>query len=84
MQSRNLLWIQPNGPYAVSNSPIDVVKRLIIPIENSHRNVTTDNYFTSIPPADYLLQKKLTLVGTLKKNKKEIPLEFLPSKKKDG
>lgn len=71
---------QPNGCYAVSNSPIDVVKRLVSPLENSCRNITTDNYYTSIPLADYLLQKKLTLVGTLKKNKKEVPLEFLPNK----
>lgn len=74
--------LQPNGPYAVSNSPLDVVKRLVTPIENSRRNITTDNYYTSIPLADFLLQKKLTLVGTLKKNKKEIPPEFLPCKEK--
>ena len=29
-----------------------------------------------------LLQDKITLVGTLKKNKREIPAEFLPNKQK--
>ena len=36
--------LQSNGLYAVSNFPLDVVKSLITPIENSCRNVTTDNY----------------------------------------
>ena len=71
---------QPDGPFAVSNIPADIVKRLISPIENSSRNLTTDNWYTSVPLSDYLLTKKITLLGTLKKNKTEIPQEFLPSK----
>jgi len=74
---------QPTGPYEVSNSPIDIVKRLVTPIENSKRNLTTNNWYTSIPLADYLLQKKITLTGTLKKNKREIPTAFLPDKNKE-
>jgi len=73
---------QPPGPYEVSNSPIDVVKRLVKPIEKSKRNLTTDNWYTSILLADFLLHKKITLIGTLRKNKREIPTEFLPDKKK--
>ncbi|XP_077300696.1 uncharacterized protein LOC143921322 [Arctopsyche grandis] len=42
--------------------------------------VTTDNFFTSVALADNLLDKGLTLTGTLRKNKREIPKEFLPSK----
>jgi Transposase IS4 len=74
---------QPPGPYEASNSPIDIVKRLVKDIENSKRNLTTDNWYTSIPLADYLLHKKITVIGTLKKNKREIPTEFLPDKKKE-
>ncbi|KAJ8954858.1 hypothetical protein NQ318_023422 [Aromia moschata] len=34
---------QPEGPYAVSNTPTDIVMRLITPIANSGRNLTIDN-----------------------------------------
>lgn len=49
------------------------------PIENTNRNVTGDNYFTSIECVDALGDRSLTYVGTLKKNKREIPPEFLAS-----
>ena len=71
---------QPPGPYDVRNTPTDIVKRLVSPIENSYKNVTTDNWYTNIPLLHYLLEKKTTLLGTIKKNKREIPPEFLPKK----
>jgi len=71
---------QPPGPYDVRNTPTDIVKRLVSPIENSNKNVTTDNWYTNIPLLHYLLEKKITLLGTMKKNKHEIPPEFLPTK----
>lgn len=74
---------QPDRPYKVSNSGLDVVKRLVKPIEKSNRNVTTDNWYTSMPLADHLLEKKLTLNGTLKKNKAAIPPTILPNKTKE-
>ncbi|UYV83181.1 hypothetical protein LAZ67_23000083 [Cordylochernes scorpioides] len=72
---------QPDGPYKKSNSPDDIVKRLIIPISGTSRNITTDNWYTSYKLSqDLLTEHKLTLVGTLKKNKKEIPKIFLPNR----
>jgi len=71
---------QPPGSYDVRNTPTDIVKRLVSPIENSNKNVTTDNLYTNIPLLHYLLEKKTTLLGTVKKNKREIPPEFLPTK----
>lgn len=71
---------QPSGPFSMSNYPIDVVKRLVKPIEGSNRNLTTDNWCTNFPLATYLLEKKITLLGTMRKNKREIPPEFLPRK----
>ncbi|CAH1961038.1 unnamed protein product [Acanthoscelides obtectus] len=71
---------QRDGPFQTSNKPFDIVRRLVDPLKNSKRNLTTDNYYTSYPLADYLLQNGLTLIGTIKKNKKVIPSEFLPNK----
>lgn len=71
---------QPEGPFQVSNSAKDVTLRMIQPIENSGRNLTTDNWYTSVPLANELLAKKITLVGTLRKNKGEIPPEFVARK----
>lgn len=42
--------------------------------------ITTDNFFTSLELAEELLDKNLTLCGTLRKNKTFIPKEFLPAK----
>ncbi|UYV69595.1 hypothetical protein LAZ67_6004045 [Cordylochernes scorpioides] len=72
---------QPEGSYQKSNTPSDIVKRLITPISGTHRNITTDTWCTSFPLAQELLENnKLTLVGTLRKNMKEIPKEFLPNR----
>lgn len=75
---------QPEGPYQVLNSPNDIVKRLVQPIKGSGRNVTTDNWYTNVKLATELLDPsyKLTLVGTLNKNKPDIPQDFLPNKTK--
>jgi len=73
---------QPAGPYELSNSPKDVVLRLTEPIVKTGRNVTADNWFTSIPLTEDLLQKKLTLVGTIRKNKTQLPSELIDIKKR--
>ncbi|UYV81889.1 hypothetical protein LAZ67_21000042 [Cordylochernes scorpioides] len=60
---------QPDGPYKKSNSPDDIVKRLITPIFGTSRNIT-DNWYTSYKLSqDLLTEHKLTLVGTLKNKK---------------
>ena len=73
---------QPTGSHEASNSPGDIVERLISHLKGTYRNLTTDNWYTSYTLAMSLLQDKMTLVGTLKKNKREIPAEFLPNKQK--
>ncbi|GFT65233.1 DDE_Tnp_1_7 domain-containing protein [Nephila pilipes] len=47
-------------------------------IEGTKRNITKDNWFTSIPLAEELLMKlmNITIVGSLKKNIREIPPEL--------
>jgi hypothetical protein len=51
----------------------NVVKKLTITLRNSGRNVTMDNFFTSVPLAKELLNEQLTLVGTMRKNKPDVP-----------
>lgn len=69
---------QPEGPFQLSNSPSDVVKRLVSFIRGTYRNITMDNWFSSFPLAIELKNEfKLTMLGTVKKNKREIPIEFI-------
>lgn len=53
-------------------------KKLTRTVHGTNRNITMDNWFTSIPLAKSLIKEpyKLTLVGTLRANKREIPLEL--------
>lgn len=68
---------QNDGPNQISNSPSDVVKRLVDPIKSFHRNIVMDNWFMSVSLMTDLLDNfGLTCLGTLRKNKKEIPPEF--------
>ena len=62
------------------NIGMNVVLDLVKSIENSGRGVTTDNFFTSIPLADKLWEKKLTFVETMRANKRAIPPQFQKNK----
>lgn len=56
-------------------------KKLIEPLKGSNRNLTGDNWFTSIPLAEELLEKyNITYIGTIKKNKPQLPVEFTDMK----
>lgn len=50
-----------------------VVKDLAEPLYGTGRGITTDNFFTSVGLANFLLEKKLTLLGTVRKNKPDTP-----------
>ncbi|XP_041986312.1 piggyBac transposable element-derived protein 4-like [Aricia agestis] len=76
---------QPVGPFAVSNKPFDVVNRLVQPISKTGRNVTFDNWFTSFELVSHLLNEhKLTSVGTVRKNKRQIPKEFINTRSRNA
>lgn len=66
------------------NQGENVVKTLTIPIYKSGRNVTTDNFFTTLSLSRYLIEQNITLVGTVRKNKPFLPIEFQSSKGKEG
>lgn len=62
----------------IDNSASSVVKRLIQHISKTGRNITTANWFTSyILAKDLLRNHKLTLLGTIRKNKREVPRDFV-------
>jgi hypothetical protein len=60
------------------------IKNLTKSIHGSNRCVTMDNWFTSVGVADELLlaSYNLTLVGTLRKNKAEIPPDMLETRQR--
>ena len=65
---------------ANKNGAKKLVKRLVTPWINKGRSVTTDNYFKSAELAEDLLGVQTTLVGTIRKNKSEIPRELQPNR----
>ena len=54
-----------------------VVLQMTEQIAGSGRNITADNFFTSLSLARKLKQRKLTYVGTIRKNKPELPPVFI-------
>ena len=62
------------------NQGTGIIFDLVEDIENLGRNIICDNFFTNLSLARKLLQKKLTLVGTMRKNKPELPMEFTEAK----
>lgn len=66
----------PNGKPAAEF----FVEELLKSIKGSNRNITFDNWFASIPLAKKMLEMKLTVIATIKKNKRELPREFVDEK----
>lgn len=56
------------------------VEELSKPIHGTNSNITVDNWFTSFPLLTAMLERGITMVGTLRKNKPEIPKEMLVTK----
>ena len=50
-----------------------VVTKLAEPFLNEGRNITCDNFFTSVKLANSLKSKKTTIVGTMNKIRREVP-----------
>ena len=58
----------------------DVVKFLSKPLHFTEVNITTDHWFTSSQLTTDLIQKQITLVGTIRKNRPELLVEFVIGK----
>ena len=44
---------------------------------NTFRCIAMDNYFTSVPLAQKLFENKISLIGTMRSNKNEVPESFM-------
>lgn len=53
-----------------------IVLSLTEPLTGSGRNITCDNFFTSLSLARKLHQRNMTLVGTVRANRRELPASF--------
>ncbi|XP_050315500.1 piggyBac transposable element-derived protein 4-like [Anthonomus grandis grandis] len=71
---------QPDRLCSISNAAEDIVLRLVEPVRGTNRNITGDNWFSSLSLAKKLQSVNLTYVGTMRQNKREIPEGFLPNK----
>lgn len=67
----------------IFSKPTQSVLRLTNPIAGSRRNVTADNWFSSVEVVNELRKKGITYLGTVKKNKREIPPQFLPNRNRE-
>lgn len=54
----------------------DTVMKLLSPVFKKGYHVTCDNFFTSLPLARKLLVEKCSLLGTMRQNRRELPLEI--------
>jgi hypothetical protein len=59
------LYQGKDGTRPAGDTFLRLVLRLVEPYMGKGRNVTMDNFFTSIPLADKLIAKKTSLLGTM-------------------
>ncbi|UYV70295.1 hypothetical protein LAZ67_7002440 [Cordylochernes scorpioides] len=64
--------------------PTQIVLDISRPIWKSNINITADNWFTSIELVDKLKEHGLTYLGTMRKNKPQIPPQFQPHPKRES
>uniref|UniRef100_A0A3Q3KRH5 PiggyBac transposable element-derived protein domain-containing protein n=1 Tax=Monopterus albus TaxID=43700 RepID=A0A3Q3KRH5_MONAL len=69
---------QPGGGVPERNQAMRVVLDLSQDLEG--HNITCDNFFTSYELGQELLKRKLTMVGTIRKNKPELPPQLLETR----
>nr|XP_024661509.1 piggyBac transposable element-derived protein 4-like [Maylandia zebra] len=67
---------------AVGGSEINQGMRVVLELTEGLQghSVTCDNFFTSFPLSEELLRRKNTLVGTIRKNKPELPPQLLQTR----
>lgn len=64
--------------------PTNVVLSLANDLLGAGRIIVTDNYYTSLELANFLLERQTHLIGTLRRNRKHIPKDVASKKLKKG
>lgn len=75
------VYVGKQGDSPEVNQGARVVKDLTGKLHGSGQNITTDNFFTSYALGQYLLTKNITLLGTMRKNRRELPSQLLQKKR---
>jgi len=75
-------YLGKEGNEVATNLAQKVVEDLIAPLTNSGRNLTTDNFYTSLTLARDLKRKGISFVGTIRKHMREIPPAALEVKER--
>ena len=75
------VYLKKKGELPEQQQGARVVRDLATPIYASGRNITTNSFFTSHALAKFLLGQHLTLLGTVRKTRKELPSEFVLKKR---
>ena len=63
-----------------TNLGLKVVLKVSEPFQKSGRNITSDNFLKNLELGRKLLMQNFTIVGTIRKNRKELPAEFVSTK----
>lgn len=71
------------GQSPEKNQAFNVCIELMNPLLNRGYNLCTDNYYSSFDLARFLLRKKTSFVGTLRKNKPQIPIVMNTASKRE-
>ncbi|KAJ4432846.1 hypothetical protein ANN_21485 [Periplaneta americana] len=84
VHSKEMYTCKEKGTTSEYRGPKETVKRLIAPIKNTYRNVTTNRCYTSFDLAkDLYSDYNLTLVGTMQNNRKHILEEMKSVKERE-
>ena len=69
-------YLGKGGDKVADNLGATVVKKLVEPLHNSRRNITCDRYFTGVEMTETLKSNNLTVVGTVMRNRKHLPVKL--------
>ncbi|KAK3782881.1 hypothetical protein RRG08_002511 [Elysia crispata] len=69
-------YLRRNGQKRETNVGRNTATALASPCFGSGRNLTVDNFFTNMELSAHLLANNMTLVGTVRRNKRFLPQEF--------